>query len=82
MVQVYIGRDSLLTRTFPMQRESDMHKTLQEFICYKGTPTALKSDNALTQIGTKMREILRVYNIRDFRCEPHNQQQNPAECRI
>jgi hypothetical protein len=30
MVQVYVGRDSLLTRTFPMQQESDMHKTLQD----------------------------------------------------
>jgi hypothetical protein len=82
MVQVYVGRDSLLTRTFPMQQESDMHKTLQDFIRYEGAPTALKSDNALTQIGTKTREILRLYNIRDFRCEPHNQQQNPAKRRI
>ena len=59
-----------------------MYKTLQDFIRYEGAPTALKSDNALTQIGTKTREILRLYNIRDFRCEPHNQQQNPAERRI
>jgi hypothetical protein len=60
-----------------------MHKTLQDFICYKGAPTALKSDNALTQmIGTKTCEILRLYNIRDFCCEPHNQQQNSAKCRI
>ena len=59
-----------------------MHKTLQDFIRYKGAPTALKSDNALTQIGIKTREILCLYNIRDFRCKPHNQQQNPAERRI
>ena len=45
-------------------------------------PDLLMSDNAKTQIGKKVAEILRNYHIADHQSEPHYQNQNPAERRI
>ena len=45
-------------------------------------PNALFSDNAKAQIGKTVKEILRMYAIKDFQCEPHHQHQNFAERQI
>jgi hypothetical protein len=75
MVQLFCGCSSLLTAVFPMKSESDMAGTLEDFIRHHGAPKALFSDNAKAQIGSAVQEILRMYAIRAFQCEPHHQQE-------
>jgi hypothetical protein len=43
---------------------------------------ALFSDNAKAQCGKRVLDILRLYAIKDFQCEPHHQHQNFAERKI
>ena len=82
MLQLFSGCKSQLTAVFPMRNESDMAGTLEDFIRHYGAPNALFSDNAKAQISRAVQEILRMYAIHDFQCEPHHQHQNPAERRI
>jgi hypothetical protein len=39
----------------------------------------LFGDNAKSQIGKTVLEILRMYAIKEFQCEPHHQHQNYAD---
>jgi hypothetical protein len=82
MIQLYVGKTSQRTEGFPMQTESQMPGTLEDFIRKVGAPNVLFSDNAKVQIGAKVRNILRHYSIKDQQCEPHHQHQNYAERRI
>jgi hypothetical protein len=82
MIQLFCGTTSLLTAGYPMKTGDEMAGTLEDFIRSFGAPNALFSDNAKNQIGKAVREILRMYAIKDFQCEPHHQHQNPAERRI
>ena len=82
MLQLFCGCKSLLTAVYPMRRENDIAGTLEDFIRHYGAPNALFSDNAKSQIGRAVQEILRMYAIKDFQCEPHHQHQNFAERRI
>jgi hypothetical protein len=79
MLQLYCGCESQLTAVFPMKTESEIAGTLEDFIHFHDAPIALFSDNAKAQIGRTVQEILRMYAIKDFQCEPHHQHQNPAE---
>jgi hypothetical protein len=65
-----------------MKTDHEMAGTLEDFIRSYGAPNALFSDNARAQIGKTVREILRMYAIKDFQCEPHHQHQNFAERQI
>jgi Reverse transcriptase (RNA-dependent DNA polymerase) len=82
MVQLFCGVTSLLTAVFAMSSESQMPGTFEDFIRKYGAPKGLFSDNAKVQIGSAVKAILRLYAIADFQCEPHYQNQNPAERRI
>ena len=82
MVQLYVGRKSQVTEIFPMSTESEMHKTLSQFISLHGAPDCLFSDNAKAQIGNNVQDILRHYHIKQKTSEPHQQNQNYAERRI
>jgi hypothetical protein len=79
MMQFYWGYESQVTAVFPMKTESEMAGTLEDFICFHGAPNALFRYNAKAQIGRAVQEILRMYIINDFQCEPHHQHQNLAE---
>ena len=80
MAQLYVGTSSHLTAVFPMSSESQMHATLMDFIRMHGAPNMLLSDNAKTQISSKVIDILRHYHIKQHRSEPYYQ--NLAEQRI
>ena len=82
MLQLYCGCNSHLIAVFPMKTEHEMAHTLEDFIRSYGAPNALFSDNAKAQIGKTVKQILRMYAIKDFRCEPHHQHQNFAERQI
>jgi len=65
-----------------MNSENQMGETLQDFIRKWGAPHSLLSDNAKSEIGKTVLEILRKYNFKDMQTEPHHPNQNPAERRI
>jgi hypothetical protein len=62
-----------------MRRENNIAGTLEDFIRHYGAPNALFSDNAKSQVGRAVQEILCMYAIKDFQCEHHHQYQNYAE---
>ncbi len=72
MVQLYVGKTTQYTRVFPMQLESQMPGTLEDYIRQVGAPNVLFSDNAKVQIGAKVGNILRHYTIGDQQSEPHH----------
>ena len=82
MVQLYVGTTSQVTEVYPMKDKSQMSGTFMDFIRTHGAPKMLFSDNAKEQIGHKILDILRHYNIKRHTSEPHYQNQNPAERRI
>ena len=82
MLQLFCGCNTHLTAVFPMKTDHEMSSTFEDFIRTYGAPNALFSDNAKSQIGKAVHEILRMYAIKDFQCEPHHQHQNPAERQI
>jgi hypothetical protein len=82
MAQIYAGKDSSKAVAYGMQNESQMPNTLEDLIRKHGAPNSLFSDNAKVQIGKRVHDILRLYQIKDFQCEPHYQHQNFAERKI
>ena len=82
MIQVYVGVETRLTEAFPMTSETQMSTTLMDFIRRHGAPDVLVSDNAKSEIGKKVQDILRNYCIADYQSEPHYQNQNSAQRRI
>ena len=82
MMQFFCGCTSEFLAGFPMSSETQIYKTVQDFIRYYGAPRNLFSDNAKAEIATKVQDILRHYCIGHYRSEPHQQNQNPAERRI
>ena len=82
MAQLYTGVTTGFTQCFSMSHESQMTITLQDFICKYGSLTTLVSDNYKTQIGKQVNQILKMFAISDFQCEPNQQNQNPVEHKI
>jgi hypothetical protein len=65
-----------------MRIEGNISGTLEAFIRQYGAQYSMFSDNAKSQIGKAVQEILCMYTIKEFQCEPHHQHQNFAESRI
>ena len=82
MAQIYAGKKSSKAVAYGMTSESQMPNTLEDLIRKHGAPNGLFSDNAKVQIGKRVLDILRMYQIKDFQCEPHYQHQNFAERKI
>ena len=80
--QLYVGKHSTFTIVKCMTTESQMPDTLRDVIREYGAPIALFSDNARSETSKAVKDILRMYNIKDMQCEPHHPNQNPAEQRI
>ena len=82
MMQFFCGCSSEFAAAFPMSQETQVHKAVEDFIRYYGAPRNLFNDNAKSEISKKVQDILRHYTIGQYRSEPHQQNQNPAERRI
>ena len=82
LVQIYDGLDSELLSTYPMASESSLPDTLCEFIHEYGAMAGLKSDNDKSETSFAMKDIFRMYLIKDKQSEPHYQHQNPIDRRI
>ena len=65
-----------------LQRESQSHTALQDFIREVGAPVQLLSDNAKTQTGKLWTSTTRQYAIKQRKTVPDNQNQNVAERNI
>jgi hypothetical protein len=76
MVQLFVDVKALSLLSTLLRREGNISGTLEDFIRQYGAPNSLFSNNAMSQIGKAVREILRMYAIKDFQCEPHHQHQN------
>jgi hypothetical protein len=72
MGQLFCGCQSLITDVYPMRRESNNSDTVKDFIRQNDIPNSLFSNNAKSQIGKAIHEILHMYKIKDIQCEPHH----------
>jgi hypothetical protein len=82
MLQLYTGVESLFLAGYPMREEGQMPQTLEDLIRDHGAPLGLFSDNSKVQKSTAVKQIQRMYCIKDAQCEPEHQHQNFAERRI
>ncbi len=82
MLQIYGGIDSHFLAGYPMSSESDVSQTMEDFIRQHGAMEGLMSDNAKSEISTAVKNLHRLYCIKDRQSEPHYQHQNPIERRI
>jgi hypothetical protein len=69
----------MFTVIYVMQSESQMPGSLMDFIRSFGAMQGLFSDNSKVQLSKAVKDILRMYNIKDMQSEPHKQWQNPAK---
>ena len=76
MLQVFTGMDSELV---PMKSETEVPDTILDFIRHYGAMDGLMSDNAKSEMSFAVRDILRLYTIKDHQSEPQYQHQNPVE---
>ena len=65
-----------------MKREGEGLETLEQFITDWGAPDCIRRDNSKMQNSDGWKKMERKMKIKSETSEPHNQQQNPAECRI
>ena len=82
MLQVFASMDSKLLHGVPMKSETEVPDTTLNFIRHYGAMEGLMSDNAKSETSFAVRDILRLYTIKDHQSEPHHQHQNPVERRI
>ena len=79
--QLFVGKESLVSDIYPMRSGKQFIDTLEDNIRRRGAMDKLISDSAKNEISHKVQDILRAYNISDWQCEPHHQNQKPAEWR-
>jgi hypothetical protein len=62
-----------------MKTDKEFINTLEDNIRRRGAMSKLISDNALAEIGTKVKDIHRAIFIDDWQSESHHQHQNYAK---
>ena len=82
MLQLFAGMTSSYLFGVPMRTEKDVPSSLEELIRKVGAPIGLFSDNAKSELSRAVKDILRMYCIKDAQSEPGYQHQNYAERRI
>ena len=79
--QFFVGRHSLLIDVYGITTDSQFVQTLWDVIKKRGAMTKLISDHAISEIGNKVKKLLRSLCIHKWSSEPHHQSQNYAERR-
>ena len=82
LIQIYGGLDSELLAGYPMSSGGELPTTLKDFIRDYRAMEGLKSDNAKSETSFKMKDLFRMYIIKDKQSEPNYQHQIPIEHRI
>jgi hypothetical protein len=79
MAQLYVGKTSTFCEVYGMKSKNQFSETLQDFIRQWGAPSGLMSDSAKVETFKAVKDILRMYNIKDMQSEANHQHQNYAE---
>src|SRR5688500_15736385 len=82
MAQLYVGKTSTFCKIYGMKSKNQFSETLQDFIRQWGAPSGLMSDSAKDETSKAVKDILRMYNIKDMQSETNHQHQNYAEQKI
>ena len=77
--QVFFGMTSKMLVVTGMKTESEFPDVYLDFIRQHGIPSALRRDNAKSEMSQRVRQIHRDLVIADQWTEPHSPWQNPAE---
>jgi len=77
--QVFFGMTSKSLFVAGMKTESEFPDVYLDFIRQNGIPSALRRDNAKSEMSQRVRQIHRDLVIADQWTEPHSPWQNPAE---
>ena len=77
--QVFFGMTSKMLYVAGMKTESEFPDVYLDFIRQRGIPSALRRDNAKSEMSHRVRKIHRDLVIADQWTEPHSPWQNPAE---
>ena len=76
--QIYANKSGF-TKIYPMERKSQAHETLTNFVHEVGIPREIHSDNALELVAGEMKKKLIKYEIYTTMTEPYTPKQNYAE---
>ena len=79
MLQLYGGVNTHFLAGYPLSSEASMPETLEDFIRDHSAMKGLMSDNAKSEVSRAMKNIQRLYMIKDCQSEPHYQHQNLIE---
>jgi hypothetical protein len=77
--QIFVGMTSKILYVAGMKTESEFADVYLDFIRKCGIPSALRSDNAKSEMSQRVKDIHRDLIIADQWTEPHSPWQNPAE---
>jgi hypothetical protein len=77
--EVSFGMTSRTLFVAGMKTESEFADVYLDFIRKYGIPSALRRDNAKSEMSQRVKDIHRDLIIVDQRTEPHSPWQNPAE---
>ena len=77
--QLFAGRTTSHMSVHGCDTDADYADCLQDAIRKFGAMDTIISDYAQAEISNRVKDILRVYGIRDWQSEPHHQHQNYAE---
>jgi hypothetical protein len=79
---LFVGCCTSVTNVYGIKTDKQFVNTLEDNIHEWGAPNKLISDCAQVKIGKKVQDILCTLFISSWQSEPHQQQQNPAECQF
>ena len=65
-----------------MRQENQMPETLKDFIRHWGAPSGLMSDSAKVETSKAIKDILRLYAIKDMQSESYHQHQIYTERQV
>jgi hypothetical protein len=77
--QVFFGMTSKMLYVAGMKTESEFTDVYLDFIGEYGIPSALRRDNAKSEMSQRVKDIHRDFIIADQWTEPHSPWQKPAE---
>ena len=77
--QVFFGMTSKMLVVTGMKTESEFADVYLDLIRQHGIPSALRRENATSEMSQRVRQIHRDLVIADQWTEPHSPWQNPAE---
>ena len=77
--QLFAGRTTNHMSIHGCDTDADYADCLQDVMRRYGAIDKITSDCAQAEISNRVRDILRVYGIKDWQSEPHHQHQNYAE---